>query len=483
MLIGSNFKLNKVVKNFISLTCANIIGQLMMFVATVYIARYFGPNNFGIINFSNIIVSYFITLASFGLQTFGTIEIAKSNDNNNLKINTILSLRIILASISYSLIIILVIFIHKNMIYKLNILFYGLTVFPTAICVDWIFNANEEMQYNSRSIIIKNLIYSLLVIVSIIVLKISNIYYVALYMFIATLLSSIYLINIMKKHFNLKIKFIFDIKSYKYLIKSAWPFFFSGVFAAINSNIATLMLGFMRSDYEIGLYNSVYKIVNAFIMIVGILFTPIYPLFIKYYNDKKYDLLSKLFNSIRKYIYIMIIPLIAISLMLNKEIIITLYGNKYLSAHKIFAVLMIYIAALYIREIYGYGLSAWNLQKKYMNVVFISSIYNIISNLIFIRKWGIEGASINLLISEFINLILMYKASRTKIKFKYENQFILKTIFSSIIMCICIYYFKQLTSNAIILSSIGAIIYILIIFISKTITINELKSNLLAKEE
>lgn len=476
-----NIKLNKVVKNFISLTFANVLGQVLMLISVIYTAQYFGPDNFGIINFSNVIIMYFTALASFGLQTLGIGEIAKSKMNNDSKINTILSLRLILATIAYFLIIILVVIIKKSMVYKLNILFYGLTVFPTAIYVDWIFNANEEMQYNSRSIIMKNLVYSLMVIVALKFFNINNLYYLALFMFLSTLISSLYLLKIAKRHYHMEFKFIFDAKEYKRLISSAWPFFFSGIFATINSTIATLMLGFMRTDYEIGIYNSVYKIVNVFIMVVGILFTPVYPLLIRYYNEKQTEKLSILINNLRKIMYVIAIPLLFVSFILNKEIILTLYGDKYKDAYIVCTILFIYVALLYIREIYGYELTAWNLQKKYMKVVLLSSIYNIISNFVFIRYYGIEGAAINTLISEIINLTLMFKISRSAVKIKYQNNFIIKIIISSIIMSIIILTSKIITDNAIILSGIGIVIYVSLLFMTKTISITEIKENFLAK--
>lgn len=476
------FKLNRVVKNFLSLTMANVIGQAAMFIAVIYTARYFGPSEFGIINFSNVIVTYFTAIANFGLQTLGTIEIAKSNENKNFKINTIISLRLVLAIVAYILIILVSIFINRSIEYKLSILFYGLTVFPTAIYVDWIFNANEEMQYNSHSIIIKNFLYSALVIVSIFIFRIKNVYYLALFMFLSTLISSVYLLRIVKVHYNIKFKFILDIKEYKRLIFSAWPFFFSGIFATINSNIATLMLGFMRSDYEIGIYNSVYKIVNVFTMIAGLLFTPVYPLLIKYYSQNKKVKLNLLLNNLRKIVYVIAVPLVFVAFVLNKEIVTTLYGSKYQEAYSIFTLLIIYAAIFFIREIYGYALNAWSLQKKYMIIVLISSLYNIISNIIFINKFGIQGASLNTLVSEIINLVLMAKVGISAVKIKYQNLFIIKIIGCSIVMSLFIKLFRNITSNGITLSILGAFTYFICIFIFRVITKEDLKTNFLERE-
>jgi len=217
-------------------------------------------------------------------------------------------------------------------------------------------------------------------------------------------------------------------------------------------------------------------------MIAGLLFTPVYPLLINYYNNEKYEHLSSLINNLRKFMYIISIPMIFAAFILNKEIINTLYGDKYRNAYNVLTILIIYVAVLYIREIYGYALNAWNLQKKYMNIVLISSIYNIISNLLFIKIWGIEGAAMNSLISELINLILMHRASTKAVKLSYEYFSVHTIVFSSIVMSLFICIFKYLTVNGVLLAAIGGIVYIVTLFLTKTITISEVKSNLIVKE-
>ncbi|WP_278280846.1 polysaccharide biosynthesis C-terminal domain-containing protein [Clostridium saccharobutylicum] len=126
-------------------------------------------------------------------------------------------------------------------------------------------------------------------------------------------------------------------------------------------------------------------------------------------------------------------------------------------------------------------MSAWNLQKKYMKVVLLSSIYNIISNFAFIKYYGIEGAAVNTLISEIINVVLMFKISRNVVKIKYENKFIAKILVSSLGMSVIILICKIVTYNAIILSIIGGGIYFCLLFITNTISISEIKENVLTK--
>ncbi|OAV39926.1 hypothetical protein M945_2638 [Clostridium saccharobutylicum DSM 13864] len=116
-----------------------------------------------------------------------------------------------------------------------------------------------------------------------------------------------------------------------------------------------------------------------------------------------------------------------------------------------------------------------------MKVVLLSSIYNIISNFAFIKYYGIEGAAVNTLISEIINVVLMFKISRNVVKIKYENKFIAKILVSSLGMSVIILICKIVTYNAIILSIIGGGIYFCLLFITNTISISEIKENVLTK--
>ena len=154
-------------------------------------------------------------------------------------------------------------------------------------------------------------------------------------------------------------------------------------------------------------------------------------------------------------------------------------GQFYLTINTI---LIVYVAIFCIREIYGYELTAWGLQKKYMNIVLISSMFNIVSNLIFIPMYGINAAAINTLISEIINIMFMYKLSRKTLYFKYDNTFMLTIVFAAILMTLIIYITKYISSNVFILVSIAGIIYCICILIFKVITMKEIKSLIGGKE-
>lgn len=328
----------KVVNNFIYMLFGNIFSRGIGLLLTIYLARKFGPSAFGIINFSNAFITYFLMLASMGLQSFGIVQIAKDKVNTKKVINIITSLRIILSIIAFIALIIVVIHIEIDSNTKLMIIITGISILLNSFSLDWVFNALQEMKYISYSIIISSLLSLILIFFSMFFNIYTEIFIVPIAFSISLLLSNVYLIIIYKKKKKNNIKFVVDFKQYKKLIINSWPFFFSGVFATINCNVDILMLGFMKSSYEVGLYTSVYKLVNVLILFVSFIFMPIYPVLIEYFYEKKYDKTRVLVNKIRKLMFIIAIPLIVIAFTLNEESIKTLYGAKYIEATSTFTI-------------------------------------------------------------------------------------------------------------------------------------------------
>ncbi|WP_406547950.1 flippase [Clostridium ljungdahlii] len=467
--------MNKIVKNFNFMLFGNVFSRIIGVLLTVYLARKFGPSYFGIINFSNAFITYFSMIASMGLQSLGIVKIAKDKENMKKDVDIILSLRTILSIIAFIVLLIVTICINKDINTKKMIVITGISILINSFCLDWVFNALQEMKYISYSIMISSFLSFILVFIPLYLNMYTKIYIVPIASAISSIISNIYLINIYKKKGKHKINFVVDFEQYKYLISAAWPFFFSGIFATINCNIDTLMLGFMRNNYEVGLYNSVYKLVNVLTLFVSFIFVPLYPVFIEYYNNKKFDDISIVINKVRKLMYIIAIPILVVAFTLNQETIRILYGNKYIGASKVFTILIAYVSIFYIREIYGYELTAWGLQKKYMKIVLISSMFNVISNLIFIPKYGINGAAINTLISEVINIVLMYRLSRKTLHIKYDNKYIFHIIISAIFMAIIIYVTKIAATNIFVLIITAGIVYCISILKLKVVTIQEIK--------
>jgi len=149
----------RIIKNTFSLLFAAIIAQFLGLIAIVYLARILGPEDFGKINFAIAIITYFTLIANLGLPLLGTREIAREREKIADYLNNILTMRLCLAGLSFSLLLLMIYFLNKPVEIKYLIILYGLGLIPSALLLDWLFQGIERMEYIALGRILGGVIY------------------------------------------------------------------------------------------------------------------------------------------------------------------------------------------------------------------------------------------------------------------------------------------------------------------------------------
>lgn len=471
------FKINKIAKNFLSVGSANLVSQLLVFLIGTYYARILGTSNFGNISVIQAIMIYFTMIALLGLQTFGTREISKSRVSASIIVGDILSIRLIVSVVCFLLICVIA-FLNNDVVYRMLLIFYGLTIFPSALNIDWVFIGTENMHFNAFYNILKNLIPFILIILFLKSSKDVNL--IPLFTLAGLTIGSLYQLFVYLKIEKLKITFKLNWKKTKQYLISGMPFLLSGILAMINCNVDRIIIGYTRSSGEAGIYSAAYYIILFLTNVVTVIFMPVFPQLISFFHEKKFDALDKLVNSISKVIIMVCVPATVGGILLSKKIILLLFGKDYYTAYLPFSILMVYILLLFVREVYGYGLNAWNKEKIYLKIVAISSMVNLIFNLIFTPKYGMNIAALITLLSEIINLILMRKYAKEVVNVNTLKHFI-KILLPTFAMAISIVIFNYLSVNVIVNIIIAIVVYFGAVVVFRYFTISEIKSFLIRK--
>lgn len=471
--------MNRLAKNFLLTISSSLISQVVVFFTGTYYATKIGTSYFGTVSTVQAIILYFTMVVLFGLQTYGTREIAKNRENLNLVVGNVLTFRFILFILSFIAIIIMSLFfrVNTNSI-KILLILYGLTLLPTAMNIDWVFNGIQEMQYNAVYIIIKNVIPFILILIFL--KEKSQVYYIPIFTLIALILGNLYQVYIyfFKEKFNLKVNL--NKRKFVLYVNFGLPFVISGILAIINANVDKIIIMFTRGSDEAGIYGSAYYIVFFLTNIEAMIFTPIFPLIIDYFNSKNTEALKKLMNNTSKIITAFIMPLVVGGVLLSKEIIILIFDNSFEAAYLPFTILLLYALILFFREIYGWGLNACNMEKKYLKAVTVSALVNLVLNLIFTPKYGMNIAAIITVFSEVINIIMMrYYAKKVIVVSNYKN--IIRAILPCLIMAVVVIVFKHLHISTLLNILLSALVYIVLILVTKYITLDEIKLILLRK--
>lgn len=464
--------INRVAKNLLSIGLSSFLAQFIMFVQIAYYARVLSVESFGIVNLAQSILVYFTMITLFGFQTLGTKEVAKDKEKAGELIGYISIIRISVAIICFLIIIAIGVVSNRGVTFTNLLIIFGCTLLPLAFNIDWLFSGLQEMQHNGIYNIIKSFIPLIL---SLIFIKgEEGILYIPIFTLIGLILGVIYQGYIIRVKNKVKIAIKLnkhEIK--KYIIKST-PFLISGLLSMINMNLDTIIIGFTRSEYELGIYSSAYKIIYFLINLIAVIYVPFFPLLIEYFNNKDIYKLQNVVNNICKVVMLLGFPIAVGGILLSKEIIILLFGHKYAEAYLPFIILLIYIFILFMRETYGYSLNAWNMERKYLKSVVISSLLNLILNLILIPKFGIVAAAITTLISELINFISMKKYSKTVVSTNYFSNSV-KLILPILIMSVVVLILNYYNVNVIINIIAAVVVYFYSAIYFKYISINEVK--------
>jgi len=236
------------------LTIANYIFPLIVFP---YVTRILGVEKYGIYNFVDSVINYYIMFATMGITTVGIREIARTKNNKN-ELNKTFSSLFILNAIST--IITLIIFISSiffvNQFKEQKNIFFigGAKIIFNLFLIEWLFIGSENFKFITlRSIIIK-FFYVISVFIFVKQEKDYDIYY-----FLTV--SSVGINACINWLYGKKIiSFSFKDSSLKPYLKS---FFILGARSFLISMYTTfnvIYLGFIAGNVEVGYYTAATKI-------------------------------------------------------------------------------------------------------------------------------------------------------------------------------------------------------------------------------
>ena len=461
-----------IVKNTASLLVLGILGYFLVFLSEVYLARILGPEGFGKIKFAWSIVIYFTLIANLGLPVFGTREIARDRNKIMEYFTRIISLRLCLAVLSFGLLAIITILLDKPSDIKYLLVLYGLMLVPVALLLDWVFQAMERMEFIGLGRMLMGASYLGLAVL--LVKSPEQILLVPVTWVSANLIFAAALIIIFIKIFG-KPPFRLRFDSWKGLIKQAVPIGISMILIQVIYYIDTVMLGFMRTEQEVGFYNAAYQVILALTYLVAAYQDAIFPVISNYYKTSL-DMLRRLQSYTSKLMVTLAIPLAIGGTILAEPIMNVIFGDRYANGVIALRILVWAVAFTYISTTYARGLWAGNKQGTFLMVITIQSLVNIVINLALIPPLGMMGAAIGTVSAEIIGLPLYYRGFKKIVAAPFHG-YILKPLIASVVMGMFLYWgLHGLNLNVFVLVFGGIFIYFLSLFILKGITREELKS-------
>lgn len=459
----------RILKNTFSLLFSGIVAQLLGFIVIVYLARILGPGDFGKISFAMAIVIYFTLIANLGLPLLGTRQIARERGKIRDYLGSIITLRLCLAVVGFGLLLLTAFFLRKPLEVKYLIILYGLGMIPSALLLDWVFQGVEKMEYVGLGRIVASVVYLGLVLCF--VRSSNQLLLIPCFLVAGNLLATGVLISIFVGSFG-RPRFRFNLISWRSLLKVALPMGLSVILGHIMFNIDTVMLGFMKSNEEVGYYNAAFKIIVFLAIMRASYAETIYPLASNYYQTSL-DSLKRLLQSSTKLMVTLALPLAIGGTILARPIMNLIFGTRY--DNGIIALqILIWVAAIrFINVAYARGLLSCGGERRYARVVTVAVVGNIVLNFILIPPFGLIGAAIASVAMQIVMFIGFYAEFGKVMKIPFVI-YLVKPLLACIVMSLFLYWgLNVLNLNVFLLIFAGASIYVVSFYLMRGITRQE----------
>jgi polysaccharide transporter, PST family len=398
----------RIVENFISLSILNGLNYLFPLISLPYLVRVLGPEKYGTVAFSLIVMQYIILFTNYGFVISATklVSIYKGNKERlSVIFSSVISIRLLFCLIMM-VVLIAASFIFKRISTDLLLYAFGfLYVLGEALTPIWFFQGIQKMKFVTLINLISKGFFTILIFF--VIRSVDDYSKVVLLQALGFLLASgfsIYLIiGRMGIHFKIP-----DLKFIKWILRDGWHVFLSTLSMNLYRNMNGFILGILTNDTLVGYYVAAEKIIKGLQGIASPLSESLFPYFSEKFRGKEDHLHFDKIIKIGKYYFVVLSLLVLVCFFSAPVVINLLLGKKYLVTVLNFRIMSMVIVFGAMNYLFGIvGLINMGYEKQFTRMVIISGIVSIILNFVTIPLFQDKGAAFCLVFSEFTLFVLL----------------------------------------------------------------------------
>ena len=463
-------KQKSIKKNFVMnaiLTMSQFIFPLITFP---YVSRILLPVGTGKVSFATSVITYFTMFAQLGIPTYGVRRCAQVRDDKmelTRVTHELLFINFMMSVVAYVILFFALAFVPRLQGDRTLYLIISLNIIFTCIGIEWMYRGLEEYTYITvRSIIFKFI--ALVAMFAFIHQKSDYLVYGGISIFAASASSILNFINA-RKHIYMR-----PVGGYKLRrhLKPVLIFFAMSIATTVYTNLDTVMLGFIKTDTDVGYYNAAVKIKGILVSIVTSLGAVLLPR-ASYYVEKG-DLadLRRLSSKALDFVLVVACPLALYFILFAKEGIRFLSGPAYGGAVLPMQWIQPTIIFIGLTNILGLQILVPLGKEKY---VLYSEIAGAVTdfgiNMLLIPRLASTGASIGTLAAEFVVFVVQYHVLRKEVAPIFRKLPYGKVVVALGLASLASLWTKRLGVHAFIILIISVVlfmgVYALVLFLTK----------------
>ena len=441
-------------KNILVLFVSQIVSMGIGFFYLIFSARYLGPELFGLLTFALAFTGIFGLLLDLGLNNLAIREVARDKSRANEYLSNTTFIKLIMGVVTFGLTAVVAYSLGYSgetlaVVYLLTLstIFVAFTASFYAI-----FQSFERMEYQSIGAILGGLLL-LTGAVILIARSAGVVAFAAIYLISnALVLGYSFFISIRKFHlFKVEV----DLDFWGPTIRQALPFGLSGFFTTIYFWIDSLMLSLIQGNQAVGWYNAGYRLVFSLLFIPTIFSAAVFPAMSRFHISSR-DSLQLMWKKFVRFMLILAIPIAVGTTLLAGRVVPLIFGEGYAPSVAVVQLLIWSLVFIFLNATFVRLFESTNKQIVVTKITGLMVIVNVAINLVLIPKFSYVGASVAILITEVIALVVLFllaERDRYVLKKTELANIVLKIVGASAIMGLFIAYLQNLNLILVIVSA------------------------------
>jgi len=488
--VGGSLKVIAKTSIFIFVTI--LFSKVLFYFYRIIIARDFGPSVYGTFSLASMVFVLVISISSFGFFE-GLLRFVPlyrgTKKMNNIRYLFKFSVWILtLSSIFFGLILFfssefisINLFHEPNLVIFLKILSLAMPFYMIGSVFLCLIRGFERIKMHSFiseffQILIKLIFLILLIFLGVKVNSVPISYFIGIlsvflvaYLYCRYKLPEVFQKYILKKQIKKQIRKIFFLYSL--------PLIFSNILYDLFGYMDSFVIGLFKDTFNVGIYNAAFPIASLMAFVPSLFLQILFPMIVREFSKKRIDIMRELIKQVQKWILIINLPFFSLMFLFSGAFINLFFGAQYMAAEPVLRILSIGFFFYSLSDILGNLILVVGKSKTFLINIIILSVFNLVLNVLLIPKYGISGAAFSTTMSYIALAIILFFQVKRYINIVPIRRKMFQILISVAIPSIILFYVRQFFSiniiSVILLGSFFILLYILLIFITRSLDRND----------
>ena len=363
-----------------------------------WVARYLGPERFGLLSFATAYISVFVAVAGLGLQSIVVRDIVRDPACKYETLGTAAVLLMASGLIAYSFIISFIILVRPHDdIAKVLVAILGTTMLFkfSEVAAYWF----ESQILSKYTVWVQNGSFLIFAVVKVtLILSEASLMAFAWAITAEALTVALMMLIMLCLHGPRLPQLYCTMTRAKSLLKHCWPLLLSGVAIGLAMRADQIMIGQLLNDTAVGIYSIGVKLAEVFVFGGIMVATTVFPRLI----ELKDDIFELEFVKIIRFPFYALLILVSAVSVTSGLSIPFIFGQEYVESIPVLSIIIFSIPLTYLSIMSTYYLLRKDLHGEILSRQLIGLIINIILNLQLIPMYGIIGAAIVTVVTDLI---------------------------------------------------------------------------------